>query len=390
LVHVPAAGQVLPPHTAPVRPGWTFSTLVVVPPEPSSWTHIVDNARIPSDQTALTVGTAQLAALVPTRAQEQEREEAGTGERLLLLADGAYGTAGWVEATADLALDQMVRAASKRVLYRAAPPPTGKAGAPRKDGDRFKGSDAATHGEPDARWTGPDARGQEVTVRCWGGLHRKECRHVPLTALCLTRPAATNAKDDRRETWFWWLGGRPLPPLAEVARLYPRRFSIEHGYRFDKQDLLWAAPHVRTPVEQMEHWTDVVAAVHSEIGLARARAQARPLPWEYPRRPLSPRQVRRVLARIIAQEGTPGYHPTKGWSGARMTGTGRMRHANASRVCSTRPGAQAAWTRPPYFAPRRPVPTRGGSARAIVAFILIVRANLERVRLLVPTIADGL
>jgi len=124
LVHVPAAGQVLPPHGAPVRPGWAFSTLVVVPAAPSSWTHILDNARIPSDQTALTAGAAQRAALVPTRTQEQEREAAGTGPgaRPLLLADGAYGTAGWVEATADLALDQLVRAASTRVLYRAAPP----------------------------------------------------------------------------------------------------------------------------------------------------------------------------------------------------------------------------------------------------------------------------
>jgi len=39
-----------------------------------------------------------------------------------------------VAATADLALDQLVRAAATRVLYRAAPEPTGKAGRPRKDG----------------------------------------------------------------------------------------------------------------------------------------------------------------------------------------------------------------------------------------------------------------
>ncbi len=309
LVHVPAAGQVLPPHTVPVRPGWAFSTLVVVPSAPSSWTHILDNARIPSDQTALTVGAAQLAALVPTRVEEAAQEKTeGPRTRPLLLADGAYGATGWVEATADLALDQLVRAASTRVLYRAAPPPTGKAGAPRKDGARFKGSDPSTHGEPDVQWTGLDAQGQEVTVRCWGGLHRKECRTVPLTAVCLTRPAATGAKGDLRETWFWWLGGRPLPPLDELARLYPRRFSIEHGYRFDKQDLLWTAPRVRTP-EQMECWTAVVAAVHNEIGLARVQAKAQRLPWENPRRPLSPRQVRRVLARIIAQEGTPATAP---------------------------------------------------------------------------------
>ena len=340
-MHVPAAGQVLPPHGAPVRPGWAFSTLVVVPAAPSSWTHILDNARIPSDQTALTVGAAQRAALVPTRTQEQEREAAGTGPgaRPLLLADGAYGTAGWVEATADLALDQLVRAASTRVLYRAAPPPTGKAGAPRKDGDRFKGSDPSTHGAPDAQWTGPDAQGQEVTVRGWGGLHRKECRHVPLTAVCLTRPAATNAKGDLRETWFWWLGGQPLPPLADLARLYPRRFSIEHGYRFDKQDLLWTAPRVRTP-EQMERWTAVVAAVHNEIGLARAQAQAQRLPWEDPTRPLSPRQVRRVLARIIAMEGTPAAPPRP-----RGKSPGRARGAVVRR------------------APRHPVIRKGSTRR---------------------------
>jgi len=59
----------------------------------------------------------------------------------------------------------------------------------------------------------------------------------------------------------------------------------------------------------MKCWTAVVAAVHNEIGLARVQAQAQRLPWENPRRPLSPRQVRRVLARIIAQEGTPATAP---------------------------------------------------------------------------------
>jgi len=259
---------------------------------------------------------------VPTRAQEKEREETqGEQERPVVLADGGDGTAGWVAATADLALDQLVRAAATRVLYRTAPPPTGKAGRPRKDGARVKGSDPSTHGAPDVIWTGPDAGGREVTVRCGGGLHRKECRHVPLTAVCLTRPAATGATGDPRERWLWWRGGRPVPPLARVARLYPRRFSSEHGDRFDKQDLLWTAPHVRTP-EQMERWTDVVAAVHNESGLARARAQAQHLPWEDPPRPLSPRQVRRALARLIAREGTPAAPPRpRGKSPGRAPGT---------------------------------------------------------------------
>jgi len=70
---------------------------------------------------------------------------------------------------------------------------------------------------------------------------------------------------------------------------------------------------------QMERWTDVVAIVHHEIGLARPQAQR--LPWEDPTRPLSPRQVRRVLARIIAQVGTPAAPlPPRGKSLGRARG----------------------------------------------------------------------
>ena len=309
LVHVPAAGQVLPPHTAPVRPGWAFSTLVVVPDPTSSWTHILDNQRIPSEQTATTVGAAQLAAVVPL-----------LPERPICLLDGGYGNAPWVQATADLRCDQLVRSARTRVLYRPAPPRTGTRGAPRKDGPRFKGSDPTTHGQPDATWTGTDAHQQPITVRCWGDLHLKTCRTVPVTAVCITRAAATDTKRDPRDTWFWWLGGQPLPPLDELARLYPRRFSEEHGYRFDKQDLLWAAPRLRTPA-QFERWTDVVSAVHNELDVARPLVEAQRLPWEDPTRPPSPRQVRRGLARIIGQIGTPARAPRpRGKSPGRATG----------------------------------------------------------------------
>jgi DDE superfamily endonuclease len=310
LVHVPAAGQVLPPNTAPVRPGWAFSTLVVVPDPPSSWTHILDNQRIPSTQTATSVGAAQLAAVVPL-----------LPARPIVLLDGGYGHARWVQATAAVRCDQLVRTAATRVLYRPPPPRTGKRGAPRKDGPRFKGSDPATHGLPDATWTGTDAHAQPITVRCWGDLHLKACRAVPITVVCITRAAAAGTKRDPRHTWFWWLGGQPLPPLADLARLYPRRFSQEHGYRFDKQDLLWTAPRLRTP-EQMERWTDVVSAVHNELGLARPLVAAQRLPWEDPARPPSPRQVRRGLARIIAQIGTPAQPPQpRGKSPGRATGT---------------------------------------------------------------------
>jgi hypothetical protein len=299
----------LPPGVAPTRPGWAFSTLVVLPDPVSSWTYTLDNQRVPSAATATAVGAAQVAATLPL-----------LPTRPLLVADGHYGTAKWLAATAALPCDQLLRAKRTAVLYRPAPPPTGKRGAPRKDGARFQGSDPATHGAPDARWAGSDSHGQAISVACWGGLHLKACRDVPITAVRITRAGAAGTKRDPREAWFWWLGAT-LPPLATLPHLYARRFGIEHGYKFDKQALLWADPRLRTPA-QMERWTDLVAAVHNQLVLARPLAAIAHRPWECAARPVTPQQVRRAMGRIIAQVGTPVRPPRpRGKAPGRAPGT---------------------------------------------------------------------
>jgi len=299
----------LPAGVAPTRPGWAFSTLAVLPEPVSSWTYLLDTQRVPSSETATTVGAAQLAAVLPL-----------LPVRPIVTADGHYGTAKWVAATAALPCDQLLRAKRTAVLYRPAPPRTGKRGAPRKDGSRFQGSDPATHGAPDAQWAGTDARGQAVSVACWGGLHLKARRDMPSTAVRIVRAGAAGTKRDPHEAWCWWLGG-PLPPLACLPHLYARRFGIEHGYRFDKQALLWPDPRRRTPA-RMERWTDVVAAVHHQLVLARPLAAVAHRPWESAARPVTPQQVRRSMGRIIAQVGTPVRPPRpRGKSPGRAPGT---------------------------------------------------------------------
>jgi len=302
LVHVPN----MPEGAAPVRPGWVFSAVVMVPDPVSSATYILDTERVPSAETATTVGARQVAAVV-----------ALLTERALLLLDAGYGHALWLLATEGLAADQLIRISPTRVLYRPAPPHTGQRGAPRKDGPRFTCSDPATHGAPDAHWTHTETTGQRVAVSTWGNLHRKECRHLPLTVV---RIAHTDAAGKTHALWFWWVGGA-LPPLEELPHLYSRRFAEEHGFKFDKRELLWTAPHVRTP-EQMQRWTDVVAVVHNELVLALPLAQAERRPWESAARPLTLRQVRRVSARIMRQVGTPVAPPRpRGKSPGRAPGT---------------------------------------------------------------------
>ena len=299
----------LPAGVTPVLPGWACSTLVVLPDPVSSWTYVLDNRRVPSTDTATTVGAEQLAALLPL-----------LPERPVLVADGHYGTAAWVQATAALPCDQLLRAKRTAVLHRPAPPRTGKRGAPKKDGPRFQGSDPASHGEPDAQWQGTDARGHEVSVACWGGLHLKACRAVPITAVRIVRAGAADTKRDPREAWFWWLGDA-LPPLATLPQLYGRRFGIEHGYKFDKQALLWDRPRVRTPA-QFERWTDLVAAAHNHLVLARPLVAVTHRPWERAARPPTPAQVRRALPRILGQLGTPARPPRpRGKAPGRAPGT---------------------------------------------------------------------
>jgi len=88
-----------PTGATPVLPGWSCSTLVVLPDPVSRWTSVLDNRRVPRAETATTVGTAQLTALLPL-----------LPTRPVLVADGHDGTAAWVAATAALPRDQLLRA----------------------------------------------------------------------------------------------------------------------------------------------------------------------------------------------------------------------------------------------------------------------------------------
>jgi hypothetical protein len=286
----------LPRAARPVRPGWQCSTVVAVPDPVSSWTSLLDNRRIPSDATATTVGDQQVRAVLPL-----------PPVRPLLVADGHYGATAWVAATAGLACDQLLRTRRDRVLYRPAPPPTGKRGAPKKDGARFQGSDPQTHGVPDGDWTGGGTEGQPVRVTWWGDRHLKACRAVPSTALRSIRHGAKATAREPREAWFWWLGG-PLPPPALLPQYYARRFGMEHGSRFQQQALLWDAPRVRTP-GQCQRWTDLVAIAHNQLTLARPLATVAHRPWEARAKPATPQQVRRAMPRVLAQVGTPVRPP---------------------------------------------------------------------------------
>ena len=287
----------LPHATKPVSVGWQFSTVMLLPSTPSSWGAILSQRRIASTQTAVSVGIEQLEALRPLLPASAR-----------LLADRWYVSGPFVQACQRLRMPALMRLKRNRKLYRPAPAhPPGKRGTPRKDGELFQGRRPETWGEPDASWSGTDWRGKPLQVQAWKHLHFRQAREVEVTVFRVLREGASGTKRDPRESWFVWVGEHDLP-LAEVAERYRRRFSHEHSYRFLKQDLLWTKVHVRTP-EQFERWSLVVATTMNQLVVARSLGQAIYRPWERRRERVTPRQVRRAMAAILPQVGTPARVP---------------------------------------------------------------------------------
>jgi hypothetical protein len=140
-----------------------------------------------------------------------------------------------------------------------------------------------------------------------------------MTVIRVVRPHATNKERDPRVSWFAWMGDEQAD-IAQVGLGYARRFSQEHGYRFDKQALLWEQPRLRTP-EQFERWTQIVAIVHNHLVLARDLVEPELRPWESKHRVPSPQQVRRGIHKLLPQLGTPAQPPQpRGKSKGRVIG----------------------------------------------------------------------
>jgi hypothetical protein len=295
---------------------------MLLPPTPSSWGAILSQHRIESTQTAVEVGITQL---------EQVRtllpEAAG------LLADRWYVTGPFLQACHRLRMSTLMRLKRNRKLYRRVPArQPGQRGAPRKDGALFQGSRPETWGNPDAVWSGTDWKGHPIRVQAWHQLHVRQARDIEVTVFRVLRERAKGNRRDPRESWFVWLGEEPLP-LSEVAETYRHRFSHEHSYRFLKQDLLWSKVRVRTP-QQFECWSLVVASAMNLLVLARSCGEALYRPWERRRERVTPRQVRRGMATILQQVGTPAQIPKpRGKSPGRAKG---WRPAQVPRFCVVR------------------------------------------------------
>jgi hypothetical protein len=290
----------LPKNTHEALPGWVISHVVLLPKQAGQGTFVLDTARVRSTELATEVAACQLRAVVALLVAR--------GLHPIIVGDRWYACAPFLARLADVEEALLLRVKSNRVFYRPAPARlVGQVGASRKDGDRFQCKDESSHGEPDETWEGLDAKGARIEVRCWNRLHLRTARWVEVSVIQIIRHGASGKARDPKISWFVWKGDRSAP-LAEISPTYRLRYSHEHGYRFDKQELLWDVPRLSSP-PRTERWTHIVACSHNLLVLARPVVEGCYRPWETRSSVPTLAQVRRAMPTLLHQLGTPARAP---------------------------------------------------------------------------------
>ena len=292
----------VPKNTHAASPGWVISHVVLLPTQAGQGTFVLDTARVHSTELATEVAARQLRAIVALLVAR--------GLHPIIVGDRWYACAPFLARLADVEACKLLRVKSNRVFYRRAPARLpGQLGASRKDGERFQCKDESSHGQPDETWEGLDAKGARIEVRCWKHLHLRQARSVEVSLIQIIRHGASGKARDPKISWFVWNGDRSAP-LAQISPTYRLRYSQEHGYRFDKQELLWDVPRLSTP-QRTERWTQIVACAHNLLVLARPLVEGCYRPWETRSSVRTLAQARRALPTLLHQLGTPARPPQR-------------------------------------------------------------------------------
>lgn len=287
-----------------VVPGWEYQWLVAVPEARGSWVLPLDvRRRAPGAGTPTDLALAQL--------RDAQRARPADAPRPVVTFDSSYDAVALARAVQDpdparrLACDALVRLAKRRRFYRAPPPYRGRGRRP-VHGPVFKTHAPATHGAPDRSASAPDPRHGAVRVEVWEHLHAQAAARTPFTVVRVSAERLPRSRRRPEPLWLAWIGGALPADLLDLWRWYARRFTVEHGVRFLKQELGWTSVRPRAPTAA-DRWSWLLAAALWQLWLARALVADRRLPWERPLAPerLSPGRVRRVLPAVLAALGTP-------------------------------------------------------------------------------------
>ncbi|HKT05757.1 MAG TPA: hypothetical protein VJT31_40115 [Rugosimonospora sp.] len=188
----------------------------------------------------------------------------------------------WRICSADLPVRLLGRIRADRVFYAPVGDYAGT-GRPGRHGAAMKLDDPGTWPTPAQTVASMHERYGAVAVTAWGHhhplLHRRGgwAAHpgtLPLVegALILVRVDRLPGDRTPKPVWLWH--SHPDVADLDVLRLFhafPRRFDLEHTFRFLKQTLGWTRPRLRHP-DQADRWTRLIPAAYTQLRLARPLA----------------------------------------------------------------------------------------------------------------------
>jgi hypothetical protein len=312
------------PGNKPIGIGEGYSTIAWVPDDSGSWALPLRHERITSWENPIDKATWQL---------KQVCEHLPV--RPISVWDSEYGCAPFVSKTADIPADILVRLRSNLCLWGAPSAYTGK-GRPRKHGIKFKLNEPDSWGEATQNLEINDPKLGRLIVRLWGNLHFRKATTRPMSLIRVERLDDKGNLRVSKPLWLAWVG-EEMPPLSEVWRLYLRRFTVDHWYRFLKQRLHWTLPKLSTP-KQCERWSDLMPMITWELWLARDIVADNPLPWQKSMDKLTPGRVAQAMGIILEGIGTPARSPKpRGKSPGWEPGKPRQRRIRYPIVRKTTP-----------------------------------------------------
>ena len=307
------SGLVLGPTTSKstIQPVHMYSMLAHIPEPHSSWALPINTERLDPDGTEVQLGIRQVRQLCACVPYDTLR---------VIVADGRYGNHIFLKGLQTLPCAAVVRLRCDRVLY-GEPGYSGR-GRPPVHGQRFAFKDPQTWGVPreDVTLEHPDHG--TVRLRRWDHLHAKQDATLPFSVIrCETHSERENPPDP---VWIGYDGPEDVTAQT-IWEWYNMRQPIEPAFRFRKQYLFWTRPQFQDSA-RCDRWTRLVDIAYWMLWLARHLIQDCPLPWQKPLPKLTPGRIRRGMAALFTQIGTPTCDPqTRGKSPGWAKGRKRTR-----------------------------------------------------------------
>ena len=275
--------------------GQSFSTLAWIPEAEGSWALPLRHERMTSFETPVSKGAFQLKQVCRYLAV-----------RVLAAYDRAYGNGLFVNATAEIEADLLLRLPGNRCVWGPPPPYSGR-GRPPEHGVKFKFSAPETWPVADESIEVDDPKLGRVKVTRWHNYHFRNSPKRPMDILRVEVLQPKGRKRKFKPIWLAWVR-ETLLPLEQLWNKYLRRFALEHWYRFAKQRLHWTLPQV-TSQSAMDAWSHLIVLMSWQLWLARDECIDSPLPWQSAQTKLSPGRVAQAFFVILAAIGTPAKPP---------------------------------------------------------------------------------